>query len=520
MRTTVSAASSAVVLSGLVAAFPVLATDWNGSYAAGGSCYCTGTLPSGVSDVIVPTPIGGQTVAAVCEQIGEGPGLNKSEGRFDKVVYPDAQCGHGPFSADITAADADCAGTREPGTSDCQVAGPRWDLNAAYAEAEVAPREVPTTARPAVAAATESVQPPKGDVVTINGQAWRLAPKGTAAIGGNAGSRIILDGNVYLKADDPVFVAIDTKPKPPTPKLTRRPLERQKSAKTVVQAPAPVIPQAPESRESLIERQKTLVAEARERARQRKEAAGLAESALNAEVDPIESEPSDTVAETDLGADPTSAPILGAATSDSELLDDDGSDAEAVEAVVESSDSQQSEERNGVLSALRLPADARGSSHDFSYVQAMPLSFDIGGAGVAFEGSAEFQDKFHLIARGAAANAYSEVLLGAGYHYTPASANRMTFMLSAGVEYGVFPLTDGQIEVDAEDTGLWLGAGSRLVVNPKFELEAGLGYSSFHEGDPTVFGGAFYHINRQVDVLSRFEIGDNDNLGIGLRVYY
>jgi hypothetical protein len=111
-------------------------------------------------------------------------------------------------------------------------------------------------------------------------------------------------------------------------------------------------------------------------------------------------------------------------------------------------------------------------------------------------------------------------MIGVGYHYTPPQADRMTLMATVGLEYGVFPLAQGEFEVDANDTGLWLGVGSRIVLNSRFELEGGVGYSSFHEGDPVAFGGAFYHINRNMDLMSRFELGDNDSFGVGLRVYY
>lgn len=511
MRTRVFAVTSTVMFTGLVAAGPGSAADWNGSYAADGACFCSGTLPSSVATALVPTPIGAQSVASVCEHIGDGPELTFSDGRFNHVVFPDAQCGHGPFAGDGLAPDTECAGTREPGTSDCELAGPRWDLALAFGEntasgeraVSLAAAQPTTTGR----SSTDTVA-----TVSINGQEWREAPPGTEAIGGSAGSRIILDGKVYLKADDPLFSRAPARPA--TVAKAPKPVETAARASTTPR----VVTKEPETQLSLVERQKLLVAEARERARQRREAR------LAARADQIE----------ELAPEPQ-VPVVTRSQDTYELNEPDAeslivenesiaapsvSYEEAVAVVTDSVAADDSEAGNAFLSAFRLPADARGSSHDFSYVQAMPLSFDIGGAGVAFEGSAEFQNRFHLLARGATANAYSEFLLGAGYHYTHPAADRMTFMLSAGIEYGVFPLSNGVVEVDDADTGLWLGAGSRLVVNSKFELEAGLGYSSFHEGDPTVFGGAFYHINRQVDLLSRFELGDNDSLGIGLRVYY
>lgn len=502
----------------LAAAPPVAADDWNGSYAADGSCYCSGSLPTSISNTLVPTPIGSQTVDSVCERVGSGPGLSKLNGVFDQVLYPDAQCGHGPFAAGTSLLDKSCAGTHEPGNAeDCQAVGPRWNLALAYAEPAAESEELTQLAMTAP-------DVPSEEIVTIDGQEWRQGPEGTAASGGAAGSRIILDGTVWLKSDNPIFARLDAE----------RSIVVTEAAKQTV--PRRIAPSAatppPESPEELRARQPVLVAEARERTRQR------AEASLVQDDKSTPTSVEDALSTTDVVDDTSVAELdgttdlhsedsrTGAVSLSSANPVDTAPQAESeeapVEAVAESLDSDQgsTEAESSPLSALRLPTDVRGSSDEFGYVQAMPLSYDIGGAGLQVEGSAELNNRLHVVARGATADSYRELMIGAGFHYTPPSADRMTLMLTGGLEYGEFPLARGDIEIDATDTGLWLGAASRIVINPRFELEGGVGYSSFYEGDPVAFGGAFFHVNRHVDLMSRFELGDNDSFGIGLRVYY
>ena len=176
------------------------------------------------------------------------------------------------------------------------------------------------------------------------------------------------------------------------------------------------------------------------------------------------------------------------------------------------------------VQALRLPTGDRPGSREFSYVDAMPTSWDHGGGGLMLEGSAAVQRRFRAFARLGAASDYQELLLGGSWHVTPVRADRLALMLPAGVESGRFQpegTRDGsRVGAELADTGLYVGASSRLVVNDRLELQAGVGYSSFFEGDPIVFGAGRFHVGRQLDVVSRVEIGDNDSVGIGVRYHY
>ena len=198
--------------------------------------------------------------------------------------------------------------------------------------------------------------------------------------------------------------------------------------------------------------------------------------------------------------------------------------AETTRQVDSSGGDSSSVTKAAVLSALRLPSGIRASSREFRYMEAMPVSYDIGGAGVMLEGSGQGASRFQWLGRIGVADTYREVMIGGGYYFTPANATRMTFVVLAGLENGSFELSDEQrapgLTVNSADSGVYLSAVSRIVINSKFELKAGLGYSSFFEGDATLFGGGYYHLTPHLDIMSRFEFGDNDALGVGIRYYY
>lgn len=177
----------------------------------------------------------------------------------------------------------------------------------------------------------------------------------------------------------------------------------------------------------------------------------------------------------------------------------------------------------GILSALKLPNSVRSREDNFSYVEALPANFDVGGNGIVLKGSTESHSRFHYVGRVAVTNTYQEVMIGGGLYLTPRIADRFTMVLQAGVEHGSFDLQDDQdsnISVSYGSSGLYFGAATRMIVNRQMELRGGLGYSTFFKGDLKAFGGAYWHLTPHLDVVSRFELGDNDLLGLGIRYYY
>ncbi|MBX2880166.1 MAG: hypothetical protein KTR32_09560, partial [Granulosicoccus sp.] len=99
---------------------------WYDSYSANGKCYIDSGLGKGMGDVVVPTPVGGQTLSQVAARLGPGPG------RGANPIYNDVQCGHGPASKARNEAYDQCPGRVDQGAAGCSVIGPKWDLETAY----------------------------------------------------------------------------------------------------------------------------------------------------------------------------------------------------------------------------------------------------------------------------------------------------------------------------------------------------------------------------------------------------
>jgi len=110
------------------------ASLWDGSYAAKGECYCVGELSRNIDSQILPTPVGGQSVAQICERVGDGPTLQKINGKFNYTVYPGAQCGHEPIPDTTITQSTDCIGHRGVIGEDCAGRGPQWNLAYAYSK--------------------------------------------------------------------------------------------------------------------------------------------------------------------------------------------------------------------------------------------------------------------------------------------------------------------------------------------------------------------------------------------------
>jgi len=93
-------------------------------------------------------------------------------------------------------------------------------------------------------------------------------------------------------------------------------------------------------------------------------------------------------------------------------------------------------------------------------------------------------------------------------------------MVRAGLEYGEFSFRNRFLRADLSDTGAFAALATRFAVTREFELQAGVSYSSFFEGDVIGFGAAFYHFTPKLDLTAKTEIGDNDLFGFGIRYHY
>jgi hypothetical protein len=613
-----------------------MVTDWNGSYSANGQCFCIGTVASSVENSIVPTPIGGQTVAQVCQKVGAGPGLNINDGLYSHPVYADYQCGHGPGSgpgpgslaAGGTTSDSNCVGSLDGKGADsgsCQPIGPRWNVKQVFSNSKVSKEEKtaeqsPDTKEVVKKQANSSVKRTRseslidkpvvtsisvkrnaevkrttqtlkatvissastvgrklskrepfpsfsGKVITIDGKRYLQAREGFEAKGGLPGSRIILDGSVFLLDDGSIEPSNLYRTQPAKATKSKKKKTSKASNQPAKQRVADITPKKSDTSNTnqgskrpakplLIEHTERVDRNSVPRARPVPDESKsmVTTTRFNASDRANERnqipEPKITQAAVAVIEEPN--PVADMAAIEKALRvphltpnvdSSDPLEAVAIKSVDDSANVAQStvfqistvtEELKGTvssnaasqvgsLSALKLPDSVHKETDRFSYVEAMPVSFDVGGSGLMLKGSSESHSKFHYVGRIGVTDAYQEAMLGGGYYLTPSSAGRLTMVLQAGVEYGSFRLEDDQnsaVTVNYNDTGLYFGTATRLVVNRRFELRGGLGYSTFFQGDLSMFGGAYWHMTPQLDLVSQFELGDNDLVGLGIRYYY
>jgi|GEM_PF-774834 len=583
-------------------------SDWQGSYAADGKCFCTTAINPALASRVVPTPIGGQTVSQICSLLGDGPGLSQTDGIYNYPVFKDPQCGHGPFASRLERRDVDCVGTMDGTYNTCLSAGPEWALSEVYSESLVLAAANPTseiksattddkgshttlqTLESSTQGTFDALPSFTGKVVTIDGNRYLQARDGMPAQGGERGSRIILDGKVYLKEDENLVLSdlyqsiekpqlaaaesVEVSDAKKAVDTTSRKADALNSDEQLLGGTTEQLARGRKEREAAVrakqEKDKS-VQEARVAAQRKIAGRKLAELKDLAAQERVEKEQAiqkrlavqkqlaqrerlaeqQRLAERDRLARQKQLEQQAAIAERQRLaqqerlaekqrleqqkqLAEQKANSRAADKSAASAASQQvktTPERRAdsgvsasVLSALRLPAHTRASSQNFAYVEAMPVSYDVGGNGMALEGSIQSNGRFQIVGKLGIADSYQEAMIGGGYYLTPAVANRMTFVMLAGVEFGTFELRDEErapdLTVTSTDNGLYLGAMSRIVLNKRFELRGGVSYSSFFEGDATVFGGGYFHLTPRLDVMSQFEIGDNDTLGIGIRYYY
>ncbi|MFK8075324.1 MAG: hypothetical protein AB8B84_01965 [Granulosicoccus sp.] len=589
MRPHIVKSSLALFIGAHLLLSPSHASQWSGSYSTDGQCYCVGELGADIMNTIVPTPIGGQTVAQVCKRIGAGPGLIEKNGEFNYPVYKDPQCGHGPFKGEITLSntsdnpsgaqwDLKSAFAKNPKAEKPKVAQPSSDSGAITKDKQVAKTQLQGAAKlaaeiaksknnsdsekPVVISVTvqkpsdtakdqkpeknsvvskalttepdlakkETLPPFTGKVITIEGKRYMQARDDIPAKGGKPGSKIILDGKVYLLDDGSI----------PPKDLYRRQFgnPKKKTSKAVdgvngvAKTKKVAVLKKPKDKSFTVTEP---VASASPKAN-----VPIRDSRNQIPREPVLPEPATNPA-TELSAIKKSELLPTIAASSETIVVKPQVKKEAVVAEadlpvintleqvaaandeLQKSATENSVSQVGVLSALKLPASVRSREDKFSYVEAMPANFDVGGNGVVVKGSTESHSRFHYVGRVAVTNTYQEVMIGGGMYLTPRVADRFTMVLQAGVEHGTFQLEDDQdssISVNYGSSGLYFGAATRMVINRQMELRGGLGYSTFFKGDLKAFGGAYWHLTPHLDVVSRFELGDNDLLGLGIRYYY
>ena len=181
------------------------------------------------------------------------------------------------------------------------------------------------------------------------------------------------------------------------------------------------------------------------------------------------------------------------------------------------------------LVAFSASAGAQGFDYSFFQVgyERVTLddgSFDVDGDGFGIEGSFEISQSFFLTADYGIAEfeeAGVEVDVdtlsaGIGWH-TPLS-DQLDFVANLSYEY---------IELSAlgqsqDESGYGLGAGLRYQATDALEINGGIGYVDYGDGDDTTLGvRALYGITDNIDVAVSGEWGDDSSAyGLSGRFYF
>jgi len=413
------------------------AADQPGSYSANGKCFCNLPIPASLAGEIVSTPVGGQSLAQVCERVGTGPELKQTGKAYNYSVYDDMQCGHGPGLAGFSALLSDAGMSQEN-------LGPKWDIEAAYANQSLQAKRL----------FSEDIGSSNNDAFK-SGEVLRLRSR---------------------------YIQVPTSSNVATAK-NYADESAVKQSRSITQKVAAA-------------KQNTGTAQSAEE-RRRIEVLPLAT------VEPLEGAGFSDAANASSVAQAESAPIIEEVKTVTEVVTQPSVNIDA-----------------GTTTAIRVPGDLSTESDQYDYVSVTPTGYDFGGAGVQFSASSIREESFGVLVRAGLAEDYQEILVGATYLQRLGNSDRLKIGLSGGIEYGRFNLEAGRISTNSTSTGAFVRARSIYEISRRFELQGGLGYSSFFEGDPHVFGAALFHMTQKLDFIGEFEVGDNDSAGLGIRYYY
>ena len=487
-KSTIHACTLGVTLTSTLLASANAAT-WNGSYAAEGECFCVGSQGREIDSKVIPTPVGGQSVAQVCDRIGSGPELQKVNGKFNYPVYADAQCGHGPFSSASGNADGQCIGHLGVAGEDCNGIGPKWDVKSAYARPPAIEQE----------AVKQGISETQTATQTATGVSRYILPPVTTT--STASSANSTDSNLDdLNSSEPLDIVADVS------------VEEDVSVAEIVQTRSEsvdIVQAAPQTPEEIRARQLVQMEEARQRLNLQAGLPALQHLEIIKTEEQLAREQASQPATAEAEAEVAAATEEAVESSSETLAQSTATDPVTTAATLP-----------GTSSALKLPIATRNSAREFDYVEGMPVTYDFGGAGMRVGASISGQQRMQYFLQASEAESYREALIGVGLFISPRNADRLTVLLSTGIEYGKFEFGNSALGANLSETGAHLSLSSRFVVNNKFELQAGVGYSSFFEGDAIVFGSAFYHLTPNLDLTTKAEGGDNDSLGFGIRYYY
>lgn len=505
---------------------------WVGSYSANGDCYCSEDIPASLSGRIVPTPVGGQTLAQVCRRLGDGPGLSLQDGRFSHPVYPDMQCGNGPA---VSFASPDtCQGqTALPADQgECNGTGPVWNIAAAYAAVpeqkladsvssqaepsavgETAPAEIQVASPEPISTETEAdTSLPMATIVqTTTDRSVEELPLATIV-----SSRVISADEPLTKIDNTPLVTQARKPvvEPVASKSAENPeISKPVNPAPVVvrREPVEVVLPRPRFSEDRQDSSSKLASVEPSIAEDESDDNRIAARAQELPDQEDLTDAGDVAAKTDLpeadaglaAAKPQPVPVETPQTI---------APAASAEAVAEAADDViEADQTAAGSTAVAVPWRQRRTV--IGYIESGAVNYDYGGTGAGINASVGGPGPVHLVGRAAVTEEYSEYMAGVGLALNHNVVNGGFVSVVLGMEYGVFDLD----VTDYEDSGAFVTGSLGGQWDSRMALEAGVSYSDFFEGDASLFGQFVYSVTSRLAFSGHIETGDNDFMSLGIR---
>jgi len=488
-----------VLISGLAIAQPL--PEWVSSYNAAGKCFCAPGIQPTLRNKIVATPIGGQSVGQVCERIGEGPTLTLINGEFNYATYHDAQCGNGPTGFD----SGGCDGRMKIDDAGCAGIGPSWDLKTAYAQP--APKPASTNS----ASVTDQTIEKKADVELQKQE--------------------VEQAQAALNKTRERALAQKARNERRKRQAARRAARADRLAKEKAEARLAKTLAEKARNEALLAQSQSSVASDVQTITENSNSTDLVE--LEPEPGSTESVIEDAAEQGTLNAEISTKPevvvVVAApeevAEQSAEILESEDKLANAVAVdkvdVVEQSTDPVIE--SAAASALRLPSDASLSNDLKGYFELTPVTYDFGGSGAALRIAQRLSSNWDITGRISWVEEYQEMMAGISRSFPIAALDRGEVKVQAGIEYGRFDLGKTGIDntnIILDSTGVLLDGALGYNVSHRSNLTAGFSYSSFFEGDPSIYGQLLFRFANNLDLTSRIEGGDNTNFRLGVRIHY
>ena len=456
------------------------ATDIALSYEAGGACYCTdAALSSPSANTIIPTPVGGQSIAQICKRIGEGPGLRIIDGLYDNAAYSDLQCGNGTSLEAANDNETTCTGLSAPGETSCKQAGAMWDLTQAFAADNTATTSQHSNSSSSSPSAIISEDPAEPSDVTLV----------EASYENNISNDPVTD-----KAENYAVYDVES-----TQSLTDHNARSNSPEAEVISANS--------IKTDLTQEQIQL----------------LPDAITEPVPDVSELDNATAVIIIDSNGLPrtmTQEEIAKLPLADLENVSPETTILETQSTEVADATTEQSPSLGAIVGPTPSISNRRnlfGNSRlDYGYIGVGPTGFDFGGSGAEFDASVSNDAGLALVANAGVAEEYNEASVGVGTYFSPFPHRASDIVLNAGVEFGEFDLGI----TDLDDVGGYVSGYLRTRPIPQLELTGGGRFSSFFEGDTAFIASGAFQITRGLNAFGKVEIGDNDQFSLGLRLFY